>query len=67
MLYNTESGKIAFVSSLLTGRALEWITAVWHPDGTAFVRSLITPRRGKGQAIAYWNCHKEDARQLSTL
>lgn len=32
MLYSTEAGKIAFVCSLLTGKALEWIMAV----GTAF-------------------------------
>ncbi|KAG1952342.1 retrotransposable element [Pimephales promelas] len=34
--YPTETSKIAFVCSLLTGRALDWITAVWRVDGTAF-------------------------------
>jgi len=35
-LYTTEAGKIAFVCSLFTGKALEWITAVWREDGSAF-------------------------------
>uniref|UniRef100_A0A9J8A398 CCHC-type domain-containing protein n=1 Tax=Cyprinus carpio carpio TaxID=630221 RepID=A0A9J8A398_CYPCA len=36
LLYPTESSRIAFVCSLLTGRALEWATAVWRTDGSAF-------------------------------
>lgn len=57
-LYTTDAGRIAFVCSLLTGRALEWITAVWHEDGTAFTtftdflirfREVFDhPREGKG-------------------
>ncbi len=35
-LYCTEEGKISFVCSLLTGRALEWITAVWSGDRSPF-------------------------------
>lgn len=35
-LYSTEASKIAFVCSMLTGRALEWITAVWRDDGNLF-------------------------------
>ncbi|KAL0152565.1 hypothetical protein M9458_052288 [Cirrhinus mrigala] len=35
-LYPTEEGKIAFVCSLLTGKALEWATAVWNLDRPAF-------------------------------
>ncbi len=35
-LYPTESSRIAFVCSLLTGKALDWATAVWRTDGTAF-------------------------------
>lgn len=35
-LYPTETSKIVFVCSLLTGRTLDWITAVWREDGTAF-------------------------------
>lgn len=35
-LYSTEAGKIAFVCSLLTGKAWEWITAVWRDDDIAF-------------------------------
>ncbi|KAI2648707.1 Transposon Tf2-6 polyprotein [Labeo rohita] len=35
-LYPTEEGKIAFVCSLLTGKALEWATAVWDLDRPAF-------------------------------
>ncbi|XDV25876.1 hypothetical protein PO909_029709 [Leuciscus waleckii] len=32
----SDDSKISFVSSLLTGRALDWITAVWETDGPAF-------------------------------
>ncbi len=35
-LYCTEEGKVSFVCSLLTGRALEWITAVWSGDRSPF-------------------------------
>ncbi len=31
-LYPTDSSRIAFVCSLLTGKALEWVTAVWKMD-----------------------------------
>ncbi len=34
--HSTDASKISFVSSLLTGRALDWITAVWRTDGSAF-------------------------------
>ncbi|KAI2661314.1 Transposon Tf2-6 polyprotein [Labeo rohita] len=45
-LYPTDEGRIAFVCSLLTGKALEWATAVWDlgqptfPSFTAFLRSF---------------------------
>lgn len=32
----TEAGKITFVCSLFTRKALEWITAVWRGDGAVF-------------------------------
>ncbi|KAI2645459.1 Retrotransposon-derived protein PEG10 [Labeo rohita] len=35
-LYPTEEGKISFVCSLLTGRALDWATAVWRLDRPTF-------------------------------
>jgi hypothetical protein len=35
-LYSTNASRIAFVCSLLTGRALEWATAVWRPEGSPF-------------------------------
>ncbi len=35
-LYPTESSRIAFVCTLLTGKALDWATAVWRTDGSAF-------------------------------
>ncbi|KAL0186579.1 hypothetical protein M9458_018249, partial [Cirrhinus mrigala] len=35
-LYPTEEGKISFVCSLLTGRALDWATAVWCLDRPTF-------------------------------
>ncbi len=36
MLYPTDDNHIAFVCSLLTGRALEWATAVWNDDRAVF-------------------------------
>ncbi len=36
MLYPTDESRIAFVSSLLTGRALEWATVVWSEDRPTF-------------------------------
>uniref|UniRef100_A0A4W5NCV1 Retrotransposon gag domain-containing protein n=1 Tax=Hucho hucho TaxID=62062 RepID=A0A4W5NCV1_9TELE len=35
-MYVTDASKISLVCSLLTGKALEWVTAVWREDGTAF-------------------------------
>ncbi|KAL0179640.1 hypothetical protein M9458_025082, partial [Cirrhinus mrigala] len=35
-LYPTDEAKIAFVCSLLSGRALEWATAVWRLDRPTF-------------------------------
>ncbi|XP_048063071.1 uncharacterized protein LOC125278191 [Megalobrama amblycephala] len=35
-MYSTDTGKIALICSLFTGRALDWITAVWNDDGSAF-------------------------------
>ncbi len=35
-LYPTDSSRIDFVCSLLTGKALEWATAVWRMDGSSF-------------------------------
>ncbi|KAL0147003.1 hypothetical protein M9458_057527, partial [Cirrhinus mrigala] len=35
-LYPTDESKIAFVCSLLSGRPLDWATAVWHLDRPAF-------------------------------
>ncbi len=36
MLYPTDDSRIAFVCSLLTGGALDWATAVWSDDHSAF-------------------------------
>lgn len=38
-LFKDENGKIAFVCSLLTGKALDWATAVW-PDSTPIFPSF---------------------------
>lgn len=46
-LYTTEAGKITFVCSLLTGKALEWITAVWRGDGAVFPSFEVFLRRFK--------------------
>lgn len=35
-LYATEEGSISFVCSLLTGRELEWIMAIWRGDRSPF-------------------------------
>ncbi|KAL0186709.1 hypothetical protein M9458_018379, partial [Cirrhinus mrigala] len=35
-LYPPDSSRIAFVCSLLTGRALDWATAMWRDDGSTF-------------------------------
>ncbi|KAL0148450.1 hypothetical protein M9458_056260 [Cirrhinus mrigala] len=35
-LYPTDASKISFVCSLLTGKALDWATAVWGTDGSVF-------------------------------
>lgn len=35
-MYSTDANKISLVCSLLTGRALAWITVVWREDGSAF-------------------------------
>ncbi len=35
-LYSTEEGRIAFVCSVLTGSALEWMTAVWRGGRVPF-------------------------------
>ncbi len=35
-LYPTDENRITFVCSLLTGRALEWATAVWSDGHSAF-------------------------------
>ncbi len=35
-LYSTEEGRISFVCSLLTGSALEWMTAVWRGSRVPF-------------------------------
>lgn len=35
-LYPTDTGRISFVCSLLTGKALDWATAVWRDDSSVF-------------------------------
>ncbi|KAI2654269.1 Transposon Tf2-6 polyprotein [Labeo rohita] len=58
-LYPTEEGKISFVCSLLTGRALDWATAVWRlnrptfPSFAAFLQQfqeVFQPSSGSGEA-----------------
>ncbi|KAI2645110.1 Transposon Tf2-9 polyprotein [Labeo rohita] len=50
-LYPTDEGKIAFVCSLLTGKALDWATAVWRLDRPTFPSlkgfSNLAPRVGE--------------------
>lgn len=36
-LYPTDSSRIAFVCALLSGKALEWATAIWKPEGNTFI------------------------------
>ncbi|KAL0165102.1 hypothetical protein M9458_040855, partial [Cirrhinus mrigala] len=47
-LYPTEESKIAFVCSLLTGRALDWATAVWSLDRPAFPSFTVFLQSFKG-------------------
>lgn len=35
-LFPTDSSKISFVCPFLTGKALDWATAVWKTDGSVF-------------------------------
>ncbi|KAL0173533.1 hypothetical protein M9458_029501, partial [Cirrhinus mrigala] len=58
-LYPTDEGRIAFVCSLLTGKALEWATAVWDlgqptfPSFAAFLQSfkeVFQPSPGSSEA-----------------
>ncbi|KAI2647305.1 Retrotransposon-derived protein PEG10 [Labeo rohita] len=58
-LYTSDESKIAFVCSLLTGKALEWATAVWdlghssYPTFTTFLRSfkeVFQPTSESGEA-----------------
>ncbi len=44
VLYPTEESHIPFLCSLLTGKALDWVTAVWnlnHPAFTLFERFFL--------------------------
>ncbi len=36
VLYPTEESRIAFLCSLLTGKTLDWVTAVWNFNHSAF-------------------------------
>ncbi|KAI2644730.1 Transposon Tf2-6 polyprotein [Labeo rohita] len=58
-LYASDESKIAFVCSLLTGKALEWATAVWdlghstYPTFSTFLRSfkeVFQPTSESGEA-----------------
>ncbi len=47
MLYPTDLGKMSFVCSLLTGKALDWATAVWRADGSTFPSFQVFLQRFK--------------------
>ncbi len=36
MLYPTDKSRVSFICSLLTGRALDWVTAVWEGGSMSF-------------------------------
>ncbi len=49
VLYPTEESHISFLCSLLTGKALDWVTAVWnlnHPAFTSFESFFIALSSG---------------------
>ncbi len=52
-LYPTDSSRIAFVCSLLTGKVLEWVTAVWKMD-YKFSRVLLCKEEGWRLAAVHW-------------
>ncbi|KAI2661215.1 Transposon Tf2-9 polyprotein [Labeo rohita] len=62
-LYPTDEGRIAFVCSLLTGKALEWATAVWDlgfkevfqpsPESSEAGEQIMALRQGRRTAAEY--------------
>ncbi|XP_052001342.1 uncharacterized protein ccser2a isoform X1 [Xyrauchen texanus] len=66
VLYPTDESKILFVSSVLTGRALDWATAVWTNQGftqfsfDSFMQSLI-------DVFDHPECGKSTGEQLLAL
>ncbi len=65
-LYPKDSSKISFVGSLLTGKDLEWVTAVWRMDGLVFPSFYIFLQRFK-EVFEHSSGGKSTGEQLFTL
>ncbi len=66
LLYTTDNSRVSFICSLLTGRALDWVTAVWEGGSMSF--PLLTDfLRQFREVFEHTTGGKEAGEQLLTL